>query len=144
MTGSGWSARVTFTGEGGVASYLYTQDKQSRFGEKVKAKDFRFERGRFHAVSLHVGLNSAPELSDGFAEIYIDGTRVVEHRGVRFRSNTDDKSLISKMLFSTFHGGHEPEFAPRDDRGNFSDVTAVFDNFAVHVGKHVRKAAGRP
>lgn len=144
MTYSGWSARVVFTGEGGVATYLYTQDKESRYGEKVRAKDFRFERGRFHAVSLHVGLNSAPELVDGFAEIYVDGRMVTEQRSVRFRATDDEKSLISKMLFSTFHGGHEPECAPRDAEGKFASVTAVFDNFAVYAGKHVRKAPGRP
>ena len=144
MTPAGWSARVVFTGDGGVATYLYTQDKNSRYGEKVIAKNFRFVPGRFHAVSLHVGLNSAPDLADGFAEIYVDGRLVVNHRGVRFRSTVDGKSLIRKMLFSTFHGGHEPEWAPRDADGRFAKVTATFDNFAVHSGKHVRKYTGRP
>lgn len=144
MTKSGWSARVVFTGDGGVATYLYTQDKKSRYGEKVRAKNFRFVPGRFHAVSLHVGLNSAPDLADGFAEIYVDGRLVAEHRGVRFRSTNDEKSLISKLLFSTFHGGHLPDCAPRDAEGRFATVTAMFDNLAVYSGKHVRKAAGRP
>ncbi len=56
----GWSARVNFSGDGGVRSYLYSQRQDGTYGNSVANPDFRFEKGRCHAVSLHVKLKQAP------------------------------------------------------------------------------------
>ena len=48
-------------------------------------------------------------------------------------------------MFSTFHGGHSPSWAPKDGNGDYITVRAWFDNIAVYPGKHVRTApAGEP
>ena len=138
MRPDGWSARVTFKEEGMVKSYLYSQNKDGKYGTSLYAENFRFEKGKYYSVSLHVKLNTRSAESDGFAHIYIDGERVIQHDGVRFRGEEGDRTLISTFLFSTFHGGHEPHWAPRDSEGNYTDVHAYFDNIAVYRGKRVR------
>lgn len=142
MRPDGWSARVTFKEAGTVRSYLYCQNKDGKYGTGVFAPDFHFENGKYYAISLHVKLNEEASGDDGFAHIYIDGKRVIEHGGIRFRGEVGEEALISTFLFSTFHGGHEPQWAPRNAKGEYADVHAYFDNIAVYRGKNVRGYSG--
>jgi hypothetical protein len=142
MQPKGWSARVTFKEEGTVKSYVYCQNKDRQYGVSVYAPDFHFEKDRYYAISLHVKLNEDPTEDDGFAHVYIDGKSVIQHDDVQFRADDGEASLISTFLFSTFHGGHEPHWAPRDSQGNYTNVHAYFDNIAVYRGKRVRSKLG--
>ena len=142
MRPDGWSARVTFKEEGSVRSYLYSQNKDGRYGTGVYSPDFHFEKDQYYAVSLHVKLNEDPTENDGYAHIYIDGKRIIQHNGVCFRGVDGEETLISTFLFSTFHGGHEPHWAPRNSNGEYMDVHAYFDNIAVYRGKRVRSELG--
>lgn len=137
----GWSARVNFGENGRVRTYLYNQDQPGQWGTSVGGGDFRFEPGKYHAVSFHVKLND-PEEANGFAHIYVDGERIVTHDNVRFRGEDGEHTLIDKVLFSTFHGGSSPRWAPVDEDGEYTTVYAWFDNFAVYRGKFVREKAG--
>lgn len=141
MSAEGWSARVVFGREGTARTYLYNQDQPGTYGTSVTSEEFRFERGRYHAVSFHVKLND-PEEANGHAHIYVDGERVVAHDNVRFRGEDGDHTLIDRVLFSTFHGGSSPEWAPKDEDGDYTTVHADFDNFAVYRGRYVREGAG--
>ncbi len=138
MRPDGWSARVTFKEEGKLKSYLYSQNKDGKYGASMFAEKFRFEKGKYYSVFLHIKLNTHSSESDGFAHIYIDGDRVIKHDGIQFRGEEGDRTLVSTFLFSTFHGGHEPHWAPRDSEGNYTDVHAYFDNIAVYRGKRIR------
>ncbi len=138
MRPDGWSARVMFRAGGSLHTYLYTQDKNSKWGVGRKAEGFRFEKGRWYAVSIHVRLNSAAEKADGFTHVYVDGRRVIEHNDVRFRGRLDPATRISQALFSTFHGGNKPAWSPTDAEGNFVTVHAWFHDLAVYEGLHVR------
>ena len=83
-----------------------------------------------------------PEEANGFAHIYVDGERVVSHDDVKFRGEKGDHTLIDRVLFSTFHGGSNPDWAPKTEDGEYATVRATFDNFSVHRGGFIRKAAG--
>ncbi len=126
----GWSARVTFKPDGHCASYLYDQDKDRTYGVGQTSNGPVFEAGKWHRVSLQVSLNDPGE-SNGHARISVDGKPVVETRNVVFREAGGEDTLIQQFLFSTFHGGHEPHWAPVDADGNFKTVYAYFDNFVV-------------
>lgn len=143
MRPDGWSARVTFKEKGSIRSYLYSQNKDGQYGAGVYSQDFHFEKGKYYAISLHTRLNKEPSESNGFAHIYINGRRIIQHDGVRFRAINGEESLISTFLFSTFHGGHEPHWAPRDSKGKYTNVHAYFDNISVYRGKHVRANPGK-
>jgi len=41
-------------------------------------------------------------------------------------------------MISTFHGGHDPSWAPKDADGTFTTVHARFDDFKVMAGNNGR------
>jgi N-sulfoglucosamine sulfohydrolase len=139
---SGWSARVTFKEGGAARLYTYHQDQPGQYGDRPAIqKPFNFERERYYSVSLHVRVNDSPDVANGFSRLYVDGDLVDSHEGLRFRGEDSDASLINKFMFSSFHGGHEPDWAPRDADGNFTTVHAIFDNISVYEGERVRPAS---
>lgn len=91
----------------------------------TKSKESVFESGKWHHVTMEVGLNT-PGRNDGFARFSVDGKPILETRGVEFRGQEGEETLIQQFLFSTFHGGNTPDFAPKDsDRELHDGVCAV-------------------
>lgn len=138
----GWSARVTFAAGGRLRTYIYNQDQPGQWGTSATSGDFRLEKGRYYSISFHVKLNEPGE-ANGFAHVYVDGERVIEHEALRYRGEEGGHTLMDRMLFSTFHGGSSPAWAPVEEEGGYVTVHACFDNFAVHRGKHIRSRDGR-
>jgi len=140
----GWSARVTFKEGGAARLYTYHQDQPGQYGDRPAAQNpFRFENDRFYSVSLHVRVNDDPEVANGFSRLYVDGEPVERHENLRLRGAGNEVSLINKFMFSSFHGGHMPEWAPSDADGNYKTVYATFDNISVYKGEHIRSAFGQ-
>ncbi len=144
MVPSGWSARVTFKEGGAARLYTYHQDMPGQYGDRPAIqKPFNFERERYYSVSLHVRVNDPPEAANGFSRLYVDGELIERHEGLRLRGTGGQSSLINKFMFSSFHGGHMPEWAPRDENGNYTTVYATFDNIGVYESEHVRPEPGQ-
>jgi len=139
----GWSARVTFKEGGAARLYTYHQDQPGQYGDRpVIEEPFHFQNERYYPVSLHVRVNDPADAANGFSRLYVNGDLVDSHEGLRFRGTDSDASLVNKFMFSSFHGGHMPEWAPRDADGNFTTVHAIFDNISVYEGERVRSAPG--
>ena len=139
----GWSARVMWRSGGRAVTYTYYQDQKDEYGDDGKpAGAFAFAQDRYYAISLHARLNSAAKRADGFVRLYVDGALVSTQEGIRLRGTDGDKGLISRFLFSTFHGGNGPQWAPRHAAGGYADVHAFFDNIAVYRGERIRKRPG--
>lgn len=137
-----WSARVTFKSGGGIATYLYFQDRPRKWGETTIAENFGFERNRFYAISLNVRVNDPPSANNGHARIFVDGEQVVSRENVQFRATGGKGTLINQILFSTFHGGNTEGYAPRNSDGSYRTECAYFDNFAVHPSLKIKEAPG--
>ncbi|HEX8830995.1 MAG TPA: hypothetical protein VF705_07515 [Longimicrobium sp.] len=143
MRPDGWSARVMWRGDGVAETYTYHQDQQDRYGDRGRAhRRFRFRPGRYHAVSLHVRLNEPVDRANGFARLYVDGELVESRERVRFRAIESEATRITQLLFSTFHGGNDPSWAPRGAAGEYGEVQAYFDNIAVYPGGRIREKPG--
>jgi hypothetical protein len=138
MKPDGWSARAMFDADG-LRTYAYCQNKDGKYGEGPDRRiKFEFKKERYYAVTIYTKLND-PERDNGSMRIYVNGKGVADHRGIRFRSVGGDHTRITHLLFSTFHGGNSPRWAPKDREGNYIDVHAYFDNFAVYDGLNVRR-----
>ena len=138
----GWSARVMWREKGRPVTYTYHQDQRDKYGDDGPAvAPFAFALDRYYAVSLHVRLND-PESANGLVRLYVDGALVSAQEGLRLRSVASKDSLIGNFLFSTFHGGHDPSWAPRNAAGAYVDVHAYYDNIAVYPGERIRKRPG--
>ncbi len=129
----GWSARLMFQERGRCAFYLYDQDKSKKWGVEETARRTAFKAGKWQHVKYEVTLNEVGK-SNGAIKITIDGKSISSERGIEFRGADGPKTLITQLLFSTFHGGHTADWAPKDKSGKFTTVYAYFDNFIVTEG----------
>lgn len=128
-----WSARLMFAEDGRSHSYLYEQSPDKKFGVGDKSKAPVFKKDVWHKVRIQVKVNTAGK-ADGEFAVHVDNKQVNKQTGVEFRADDGKNTLISKMLFSTFHGGNTAANAPKDDKGKFTTVYADFDNFLVMEG----------
>jgi hypothetical protein len=119
-----------FRSDGRCSTYLYDQDKEKKYGVGQATDKPVFVAGQWHHVVLQIGLNE-PMKPNGFARIVIDNREVLNTTGVTFREKGGDSSRIQQFLFSTFHGGNSPKWAPMDSDGNYTTVYAYYDNFMV-------------
>ena len=142
MKPDGWSARAMFDADG-LKSYVYCQNKEGKYGKGPERRiKYKFQKGRYYSVCIYVKLNQPASKANGVVRIYVNGKGVAEHRAIRFRSVEGENTRISRLLFSTFHGGHDPSWAPKDGSGKYVNVHAYFDNLAVYDGLHLRKKPG--
>jgi len=142
MKPDGWSARAMWR-EDGLNTYVYCQDKDNQYGQGPdRSLDFQFEKQRYYSVCIYVKLNDPVDQANGSVRIYVNGKGVAEDRDIQFRAEDGDHTKITHLLFSTFHGGEDPSWAPRNEEGDYIDVHAYFDNFAVYEGKHIREKPG--
>lgn len=138
-----WSVRAVWQAEGAFETYVYQQGRPGRYGQQGETvRPFQFESDRYYAVSLHVRLNDPAEQANGQVRLYVDGELVAESRGLRLRSTENRAGLISRFMFSTFHGGNGPSWAPRTPSGGYAQVHAFFDNIAVYPGERIRPRPG--
>lgn len=144
MKPEGWSARAMWHKDS-LGSYVYCQNKKRKFGQGPdKTQPFTFQTGRYDSVSLYVKINEPADKANGVMRVYVNGKLVAQDSAIQFRGVEGDQTRISQLIFSTFHGGHSPEWAPKDEEGNYTEVHAYFDNLAVYEGLHVRKKPGEP
>ena len=140
----GWSVRLTFRGQGGLQTYVYDQRKEGKYGIGKVAENFAFKPGRWYHLDLHVRVNDDSYAADGLAHVWVDGKRLIEHDNLQLRAEGGDETLITSLLYSTFHGGNGPTWAPTNDDGSFATVYADFDNFAVAAGPPSISPTTRP
>lgn len=128
-----WSARIMWGRNGRCQTYLYDQDETKKWGVARGSNEPVFSAGQWHRVIIQVSLNT-PGQSNGFARVFVDGQEVIKHEKVEFRRTGGNDTQIQQFLFSTFHGGSTPEWAPVDAAGNFATVYAYFDNIVITEG----------
>ena len=141
MKPDGWSARMMFHRGQEIQTYIYCQNKKGQYGTTKKNPSFKFEKDRFYAISYHVRVNDIGK-DNGLAHVYIDGKPIILHDGIEYRASDDPSTLISQFMFSTFHGGHMPQWAPKDEQGHFKDVYASYDNIAVCRDTYIKDMPG--
>jgi Polysaccharide lyase 14 len=107
----GWSMRLMWRASGKGEIYGYVSDSPE-YGDSWNVPGFKFLADwRWHHVTLHVGINN-PGKSDGFAALLYDGVTVVAKSGL---SVTTKDVPVTGLFFSTFYGGHTPDWAPPSD-----------------------------
>jgi hypothetical protein len=139
---TGYSARGMFNDNGTFKSYVYSQNMKGQYGDEVSAGSFKFQPGRYHAVTYQVGLNDPASQSNGYMKVFVDGRQIVNHTGIKFRGSSADETLIQTLLFNTFHGGSDSSWAPRTASGAYKTDCAYYDNFAAYPFARVRTALG--
>jgi hypothetical protein len=129
----GWSTRYMWDGNGGAFVYAYlptSRNYGSKFsGDKEK---WKLDYGQWNKMEQQITLNS-PGQSNGRIQAWLDGDKVLDASGVKFR--TVDRLKIDGIFFSTFFGGGDGSYAtPRDQYVDFA-------NFSVSAGGSSRTAS---
>ena len=137
MQKDGWSARICFKKNGGVTSYVYHQNLKGKYGEGKPSPNFYFKKGQYYQMAIYVKINTPASASNGEVIIYANGKEISSYKGLQLRAVEGKDTEINNFLFSTFHGGNSSDFAPKDNKGNYTTVSAWFDNFEVYEGLYV-------
>lgn len=124
-----WSIRVMFLENGYLGVYLYDQDRDSKFGHIISNRDKHLNLGEWYNISLEVCLNTKSQL--GWFRLFVNDILEVSKYGVKYRAIYNSDSKVSRFMFSTFFGGNDESYAPKDLNGNFSVVNAQFNNIRV-------------
>jgi hypothetical protein len=130
-----WSARLLFKPNGKIATYTYHQDQKGIYGEGITSQAGVIIPGKFQQIEFYIRINTPFTAKNGQLEVKVDGTTVIKQDGLQFRSVDGENTLISQFLFSTFHGGNTPDFAPRNSLGFYSIETAYFDDIEIYKGR---------
>lgn len=139
MRPDGWSARITFS-HNGLKPYVYHQDLKGKYGEGKRAEDFKFTKDVYYDLAIYVKINTPANAKNGQVLIYANGKKIAAYNSLQLRAEDGVDTEISKFMFSTFHGGSSPKYAPKDSAGNYTNVVAWFDDFEVYKGLYVRAA----
>lgn len=131
VTPDGWSARLMFRRGGGLMTYVYHQDLPGKFAQAKVAPNFSFVPGRYYRIDMRVTLNEPARAANGKMEVWVDRQKLIEHAGLRLRAAEGAGGLVQTLLFSTFHGGNSPAWAPRTADGDYKIDCAYFDDWAV-------------
>lgn len=126
----GFSARYMWREGGRLVIYLYWAGQASAARERGRQYGVdldcgvTLERGRDYRLRQRVTLNT-PGRPDGRLEVWVDGRPVLQRADLLFRDAPAKAWQIDRFLFSTFHGGNSPSWAPT------RDCTVEFDDLAV-------------
>lgn len=85
----------------------------------------RFQPGYWYPIITHVKLNT-PGMNDGLIESYLGKELVMTKTGLRLRTVSSLK--IDTLFFSTFYGGNDSSWSPRQT------TSTVFDDILVCSG----------
>ena len=127
----GWSARLSFRPGGGLQTYVYHQDQPGKYGQIKVAQDFNFVPGQYYQINMRVTLNEPASAANGRVVVSVDRQKLIEHNGLRLRAQEGADGLIQNFMFSTFHGGGTPDWAPRTVDGAYKVDCAYFDEWVL-------------
>lgn len=120
----GWSGRGMWRRNGHLVQYLYYPDQVSEYGTdfrySLNQSDVYISDGMWHTIENRIKMND-PGKSNGVFEAWYDGRKVLSLDNVRYRDSYDYG--IDLLRFTTYFGGHDESWAPKQNvEIHFDDV----------------------
>ena len=110
--------------EGKIVNYIYHVGQSGKYGDDVDT-GVAFTPGQWHKPASRTRLNEIGK-TNGVLETWINGEKIdfpSEFENMVWRLSPT--ILTHTFFFTSFFGGHTPEWAPS------KDVEASFDNFLI-------------
>jgi hypothetical protein len=143
MDSLNWSARIMFTENNSLKTYIYHQEKKQKWGDSLNA-DFtkhKLKLKEVNRISIEVNLKSIkPKVT-----VTLNGLIAIEHSINKLGTLGNPESKIQNILFHTFHGGNDYSWTPKDNYGNEISSCAYIDNVKLyeinrhHIAKQQKK-----
>lgn len=112
----GFSARIMWREGGRACQYVYHPGQGAEYGAdyfwEKDGQPVHFQTGVWHCVVTEVALNT-PGKKDARLRSWLDGALVLDKGGIMLRQGKE--LSINAFYFSTFHGGADPSWAPKND-----------------------------
>lgn len=99
------------------------------WGNNFKAEQEPIERGRWYCVEMMIKANSKPDLADGEQAFWVDGKKVGEFKGFRWRSS----DALKLNSFWLLHDGQTSDLNKDADHPN-RVYNVWFDDLVVATG----------
>lgn len=134
----GWSARFMWHENGGAHFYFYHQNRNSDCGDTRNFANGRtLKKNAWNRITERVAVN-APGQSNGLAQAWLNGEKVVDVGNVKWRGNVaENVALVDQVSLQTFYGGSSQDWAPSHTtharfsilvvRNNLPDFSLPFD-----------------
>lgn len=123
--GGGWSARQHFFTGGKVGSYLYYQGRKGTCGDTFMwdSGKFKLSKNKLYRITQRVKVNT-PGKADGVDEIWVDGNKVLDKKGIRWRGDVSPSTaMVDQVLYHSYSGGKSVTKAPKfDSYARFCDM----------------------
>jgi hypothetical protein len=122
----GWSARFMWHGGGGGHFYYYHQNRANNCGDEINfSGNPAMKIGGKNRITEHVIVNT-PGQSDGSAEAWLNGKKVVTLNNVKWRGSVAATvAMVDQVSLQTFYGGSTTDWAPS------STTHSTFSGFVV-------------
>jgi hypothetical protein len=118
---NGWSGRLAFKKDGGLAVYVYHAAKtRETWGENYWWNNAQFIPGKWHTLEIRYVMNT-PGVANGRIQAWFDGQPALD-TGEKFLFTNTDALGINGLIVTTFFGGNWP--SPKNQH-------VYFDNFVV-------------
>jgi hypothetical protein len=118
---NGWSGRLAFKKDGGLAVYVYHAAKtRETWGENYWWNNAQFIPGKWHTLEIRYVMNT-PGVANGRIQAWFDGQPALD-TGEKFLFTKTDALSINGLIVTTFFGGNWP--SPKNQH-------VYFDNFVV-------------
>ena len=109
--------------------YPLNNCRDAEYGASLGRTAFKFQTGAWNRLALHVQVNEIGK-TNGLVQVYHNDKKVIDIKGMTFRTNVAANSLlVTDLLFSTFFGGATvPYAAPIDTFVLFRNVNMSIAN----------------
>jgi hypothetical protein len=124
----GWTMRYMWREKGEAVIYAYLPPSPNgRYGGTTWGQDIslnkQFIPGQQHCLTQEITINDVGQ-ENGQLKVWFDGELVIERKDVSYRLVDTPEGYIGAVMFSSFHGGNNPSWAPRHLSSiEFSDLT---------------------
>lgn len=125
----GFSIRLIWqkNGVGKIYAYIPQTQNFQKWGVGITDSIWSFTRGKWDTITLKVKLNSVG-LSNGEIKLWFNNKLVIDRSNIIYRKSNE--LSLDGVMFSTFFGGNNSSFAPRNKQFiDFKNIR-VIDHFS--------------
>ncbi|WP_052481036.1 polysaccharide lyase [Gilvimarinus agarilyticus] len=113
---NGWTMRYMWRENGAAVIYAYLPPSPNgRYGGQPWGQDIelgaRFIPGQRHCLAQQIKINEIGQ-ENGELTVWFDGKQILHREDMSYRLTDTPAGYIGGIMFSTFHGGNTPDWAP--------------------------------
>ncbi|MGS0534542.1 polysaccharide lyase [Pseudoalteromonas sp. SaAl2] len=114
----GWSVRAVFGKSGALGVYYYLPNDKQSYGNFFYLNKVNLKVGETYKATLNVGINTKQQNGKicFSASQYVQGNSQLLNEKCKddltFSNDLKQPDIITKLLFSFFHGGHSISYKP--------------------------------